>query len=187
MTTRRSAVALGCVIVLALVAIRAPLAQTLQRGIYTSVLDKDGNPVAGLTPADFVVREDNIAREVLRVEPATAPMQIALLVDNSQRSSSNIRDIREAASDFIKSVTGTPMKNEVAVIAVAERATILVDYTTDQAKLLKNATIFTQPGSGTYMLDGLLETSKGFKKREAARPVIVAIATNGPELSNRYR
>ena len=187
MTTRRSAVALGCVIVLALVAIRAPLAQTLQRGIYTSVLDKDGNPVAGLTPADFVVREDNIAREVLRVEPATAPMQIALLVDNSQRSSSNIRDIREAASDFIKSVTGTPMKNEVAVIAVAERATILVDYTIDQAKLLKNATIFTQPGSGTYMLDGLLETSKGFKKREAARPVIVAIATNGPELSNRYR
>jgi len=187
MTTRRSAVALGCVIVLALVAIRAPLAQTLQRGIYTSVLDKDGNPVAGLTPADFIVREDNIAREVLRVEPATAPMQIALLVDNSQRSNSNIRDIREAASDFIKSVTGTPMKNEVAVIAVAERATILVDYTTDQAKLLKNATIFTQPGSGTYMLDGLLETSKGFKKREAARPVIVAIATNGPELSNRYR
>ena len=186
MTTRRSAVAVGGAIVLALLAIRTPLAQTLQRGIYTSVLDKDGSPVAGLTPADFVVREDNIAREVLRVEPATAPMQIALLVDNSQRSSNNIRDIREAATEFIKSVSGTPMKNEVAVIAVAERPTILVDYTTDQAKLLKGA-IFTQPGSGTYMLDGLLETSKAFKKREAARPVIVAIATNGPELSNRYR
>jgi hypothetical protein len=79
------------------------------------------------------------------------------------------------------------MKNEVAVVTVAERATILADYTTDQAVLLKKATIFTQPSSGAYMLDAFLETSRGFKKREAARPVIVAIATNGPEFSNRYR
>jgi VWFA-related protein len=170
-----------------LVAMSALRAQTLQRGIYTSVLDKDGNPVAGLTAADFVVREDNLAREVLRVEPATAPMQMALLVDNSARSGNTLRDIREAAAEFIKGVTGTPMKNEVAVIAVAERATILVDYTTDQARLLKGAPIFTQPGSGAYMLDGILETARGFKKREAGRPVMVAIATNGPELSNRYR
>ncbi len=176
----------GVSLLLMLAAAVALRAQTLQRGIYTSVLDKDGKPVANLTAADFVVREDNIAREVLRVEPATAPMQIALLVDNSQRSNANIRDIREAASEFIKAATGTSMKNEVAVIAVAERPTILADYSTDQAKLLKSA-IFTQPGSGAYMLDGLYETSRAFKKREAARPVIVAIATNGPELSNRYR
>jgi len=184
--TRPRIVAVGVSLLLLLTAVAAPRAQALQRGIYTSVLDKDGHPVAGLTAADFIVREDNLAREVLRVEPATAPMQIALLVDNSQRSSANIRDIREAAADFIKAVTGTPTKNEAAVIAVAERATILADYTPDQAKLLK-AAIFTQAGSGAYMLDALFETSKGFKKREAARPVIVAIATNGPELSNRFR
>lgn len=184
--TRLRLVGVGVSLLLMLTAAVALRAQTLQRGIYTSVLDKDGNPVANLTVADFVVREDNIAREVLRVEPATAPMQIALLVDNSQRSNANLRDIREAAAEFIKAATGTSMKNEVAVIAVAERPTILADYTADQAKLLK-AAIFTQPGSGAYMLDGLFETSRAFKKREAARPVIVAIATNGPELSNRYR
>jgi VWFA-related protein len=186
MTTRpRAHVALGSLLLI-IAAVAAPSAQTQQRGIYTSVVDKDGNPVEGLTPADFVVREDNVAREVLRVEPATAPMQIALLVDNSQRSGANIRDIRDAAAEFIKAVTGTGMKNEVAVIAVAERPTLLVDYTTDQAKLLKGAALFTQPQSGAYMLDGIIETSQAMKKREAARPVIVAIATNGPELSNRY-
>ena len=177
----------GGAFLLILSAIAAPHAQTLQRGIYTSVLDKEGKPVAGLTAADFVVREDNVSREVLRVEPATAPMQIALLIDNSQRSTANIREIREAAQTFIKGVTGTGTKNEVAVIAVAERATIMTDYTTDQAKLAKAASVFTQPGSGAYMLDALWETARGFKKREAPRPVIVAIATNGPELSNRYR
>jgi hypothetical protein len=187
MTTRRAWLSAGGAFLLILAAIAAPRAQTLQRGIYTSVLDKDGKPVAGMTAADFVVREDNVAREVLRVEPATQPMQIALLVDNSQRSSPNIRDIREACDAFIKGVTGAGMKNEVAVIAVAERPTLHVDYTADQAKLLKGAALFPQPGSGAYMLDGFYETSRAFKKREAPRPVIVAIATNGPELSNRYR
>lgn len=187
MSNPRVTVAVGASVLLMLAGIAAPRAQTLQRGIYTSVLDKDGSPVPNLTAADFVVREDNLAREVLRVEPATAPMQVALLVDNSARSNNNIRDIREAASEFIKAMTGTAMKNEVALITVAERATILVDYTADQAKLLKGNVIFTQPNSGAYMLDGIIETGRGFKKREAARPVIVAIATNGPELSNRYR
>jgi VWFA-related protein len=183
MTSRLRGVVIISSFVLGIAALHA---QAQQRAIYTSVLDKEGNPVEGLTVADFVVREDNVAREVLRVEPATAPMQIALLVDNSQRSNSTIRDIRDAAAEFIKGVTGTGMKNEVAVIAVAERPTIHVDYTSDQAKLLKGAALFPQPNSGAYMLDGILETSQGLKKREATRPVLVAIATNGPELSNRY-
>jgi len=187
MTTRRSSIVVGVCVLLVLAAMATPRAQTLQRGIYTSVLDKEGKPVAGLTPADFVVREDNIAREVLRVEPATTPMQAALLVDNSARSSNTIRDIRDAATEFIKGLTGAGMKNEIAVITVAERPTVLVDYTSDQAKLLKGAVIFTQPNSGAYMLDGIFESARGLKKREAMRPVIVAIATNGPELSNRYR
>jgi len=143
-------------------------------------------PVASLTAADFVVREDNVRREVLRVEPATTPMLIALLVDNSSRSNNTIRDIRDAATQFIKGVTGNGMKNELALITIADRPTILVDYTPDQMKLLKGSAIFTQPMSGAYMLDGILESAQGMKKREAARPVIVAIATNGPELSNRY-
>jgi len=176
----------GASAVLVLAAVAAPRAQTEQRGIYTSVLDKSGNPVEGMTPADFVVREDKVAREVLRVEPATAPMQIALLVDNSQRSSNSIRDIRDAVVEFVKGVTGTGVRNEVAIITAAERPTLLVDYTSDPAKLYKGA-IFTWPGSGAYMLDAIFESSRAFKKREAIRPVIVGIATNGPELSNRFR
>ncbi|HVZ21653.1 MAG TPA: hypothetical protein VG871_11350 [Vicinamibacterales bacterium] len=184
MTDRRTVI--GACLLLLLSSGAGLRAQTEQRGVYTSVLDKGGQPVAGLTPADFTVREDNVRREVLRVEPATTPMLIALLVDNSSRSNNTIRDIRDAAAEFVKGVTGNGMKNELAVITVAERPTILVDYTSDQMKLLKGSAIFTQPMSGAYMLDGIVESAQGMKKREPARPVIVAIATNGPELSNRY-
>jgi VWFA-related protein len=164
-----------------------PSAQAPRRSIYASVLDKDGAVVPNLGPADFIVREDNRTREILSVEPATAPMQVALLVDNSARSSPSIRDIRDATNEFIKGMTSGVVRNEMVVVAVAERPTVLVDYTADQPKLLAGAgRIFTQSNSGAYLLDGLLEISQGFKKREASRPVIVAISTNGPELSNRY-
>ena len=187
MSARRLAVVAAVGFSIGLLWTAAPSAQANRRSIYASVLDKEGAPVLNLGPADFVVREDNRTREILSVEPATAPMQVALLVDNSARSGASIRDIREATNEFIKGMTSSPIRNEVAVVAVAERPTMMVDYTADQPKLLAGAgRLFTQSGSGAYLLDGLFETSQGFKKREASRPVIVAISTNGPELSNRY-
>ena len=62
----------------------ALVAQAIQRAMYVSVLNEAGAPVPDLGPTDFVVREDNIAREVLRVAPADEPMQIAVLVDTAR-------------------------------------------------------------------------------------------------------
>ena len=60
-------------------------AQADDRMIYASVVDKDGEPVLDLGAKDFVVREDGQPREILRVARDTDPLQIALLVDNSDR------------------------------------------------------------------------------------------------------
>ena len=58
-------------------------AQQEERAVYASVLDKSDVPVTSLDAKDFVVREDGVPREVLRVEPASKPMHIAVLVDTS--------------------------------------------------------------------------------------------------------
>ncbi len=79
------------------------------------------------------------------------------------------------------------MKNEVAIIAIGERPTVFTNYTYNQAELKKGVDrIWSTQGSGAYLLDGIIETCQGFKKREAQRPVIVAILSEGPELSNRH-
>ncbi len=153
--------------------------------MYVSILNDAGAPVADLGPSDFLVREDNAAREVLRVAPADEPMQIAVLVDNSQAARDYIRDMRAGLESFVTDVTnGT--RHEVSIVALAERPTILADVSSDRAKIMKGVNlIFEQRGSGNYLLDGIIEVSKGFKKREATRPVIVAITTEGPEFSSR--
>lgn len=166
-------------------------AQSPRRAAYVSVTDKSGNAVLDVGPSEFVVREDKVAREVLEVSLADEPLQIALLIDNSQAAESFIRDYREALSGFIAAVTAdnpSPAKgkHQIALITLASRPTVLHDYSSDEALLLKSArSVFAMPQTGTYLLDGIIETSQGIVKRSAARPVFVAVVTEGPELSDR--
>jgi VWFA-related protein len=178
--------------VLSLVAVgvapAAASAQTLRRSMYVSVLNQAGAPVPDLGPSDFIIREDNVAREILRVGPADQPMQIALLVDNTLAARDYVRDMREALRQFVGQLTrGTRAKNQVAIIGVADRPTILTEYTSDPDQLNKGIDrIFPMPGSGAYLLEAIVDAINGLKRREAARPVIIAISTEGPELSTRY-
>jgi hypothetical protein len=181
----------ACALGLALSAVIAPIAvraQAQQRSIYASALDQSGAPVSNLGTTDFVVREDKVAREILSVAPATDPMQVALLLDNSQAGEQYTRDYREALPAFIRGLAAdeTGTKHQIGIITVAERPTINTDYTFDMPLAIKGAErIFAVPGSGAYLLDGIIETSQGITKKNFMRPVIVAITTEGPELSDR--
>jgi VWFA-related protein len=181
---------LAAALLLAWVASATPallVAQAVQRSLYVSVVDQSGAPVADLGSSDFIVREDRVTREVLRVEHADEPMQIALLVDNSQAAEPYIRDYREALPAFIAALTDAQgPKNEIALVTLAERPTIITAYTSDPAQLQKGVQrIFSMSGSGTYLLDAIIEVSQGIIKRHSPRPVMIAIATEGPELSDR--
>lgn len=153
------------------------------RNVVVSVVDAKGAPVSGLAAADFVVREDGVAREVLEAGPATAPMQIALVVDDSQAATQAVQQLREGLTAFIDTLQG---KAEIALITIGERPTSLVQYTTDAAALKKAVgRMFSRPGSGAYLTEGLLDVTKGLQKRNATRPVIVAITFDGVEYSNQ--
>lgn len=160
-------------------------AQAIQRAMYVSVVNDAGEPVPDLGPTDFVIREDNASREVLRVAPAIEPMQIAVLVDTSQAARDDIAHIRTALPPFVATLTGGDGKSQVAIIAIGERPTVFTDYTTSATALKKGIDrIWSMPDSGAYLLDAIVEVCQGLKKREASRPVIVSITTEGPELSN---
>jgi VWFA-related protein len=153
------------------------LAQTDELTIYAGVVDKNGAPVPDLTEKDFIVREDGMAREILRVVSDHDPLQIALLIDNSRIMRSQITELRRAVVAF---VDGTREGVSVALIGTGERPTIIVPYTTDHAALKKGAnSLFATPDSGNYVLDAIAEASDGLRKRSNARSVIAVITGVG--------
>lgn len=156
-----------------------------QKALYVSVVDRDGAPVADIAPDDLIVREDGVAREVLRVEPATDPMQVALLVDNSQAATRAVQYLRDAIGPFVDTLTAKG--HAVSFVTLGDRPTLVVNATTDAATLKKKGAdrLFAQPGAGMYLLEALIETTRGFEKNEAPRPVIVSVTTEGTEFSNQ--
>ena len=71
------------------------------QSIYVGVVDGKGNAVtAGLSAKDFAVKEDGVAREVVRAEPATEQLDIILLIDDSQASTGAIPHIRDGPRPF---------------------------------------------------------------------------------------
>jgi VWFA-related protein len=157
-------------------------AQATERDLFVSVLDQAGAPVTGLEPDAFVVREDGRAVEVLRVSRATEPIDLALLVDNSQAAEPYIRDLRSALQSFVDRMTKGG--HHVAIVGLGDRPTILVDYTSSASQAAQGiGRIFSQPGSGTTLLDAINDTSRGLQKRDSERRAILVITTEGTDFS----
>lgn len=158
-------------------------AQSAERLLLVSVLDGDGAPVTDLAAADFRVREDDAAREVLRVEPAGAGRQIALLVDTSEAAVRAASDFRRGLSAF---VDGMQEDNRIAIVTFGGPPRILVETTGDPERLRSGIDrVFPQSGQAAYMLDAMYEVSEGFVRRSAERPVLVAVTAGGLDYSNR--
>jgi VWFA-related protein len=155
-----------------------------ERTLFVSAVDGRGEPVDGLGPTDFVVTEDGRRREVLRVSRAVEPIDIAVLVDNSAAAERAVPSLRDGLKAFVAALAGD---NQIAIIGLADRPTILVDYTSSRERLEQAAgRIFSMSSSGMTLLDAVTETTAGLRRREATRAVIVPVITNGTEFTNRY-
>jgi hypothetical protein len=160
-------------------------AQANERVLYVSAWDqKTRAPITGLGVDAFSVREDGTRREVLRVTPASSPMPIAILVDNSQAARNHITEIRRALTSFVRAVDNL---GPISIIGIADRPTILAEYSTDLKQIDAGiGKVFAMPGSGATLLDAIVEVSKGLARREEDRVAIVMLTTENVEFSTRH-
>jgi VWFA-related protein len=176
---KAAALALAALILLPL-AVRA---QVDERVMYASVVDGKGAPITNVTAKDLIVREDGQAREILNIAKDDDPLQIALLVDNSVSMRENLSELRRSVSSF---VTSLRPGIQVALLTLAERPTIVLNYTADHAALVKATDRIVTYEAGNYLLDGIAEAAEGLKKRSEARSIMVVVTGDGPELSYRH-
>jgi hypothetical protein len=167
-------------------ALSADQRATHEREILVGATAGNGSPVTDLALTDFVVREDRLAREVVRATPAPPPSHVMLLVDDSQEAQAAIPFLRSGLSTFIKKIGTTTPTPQFALWTFGERPTKRADFSpTPGAALDAVSKIFAVAGSGAYFLEAVSDACKDLKKRGATSPIIVAfVAEGGPEFSN---
>ena len=156
-------------------------AQADEWTVYAGVVDRSGAPIKGLSNPDFVVRENGAAREILRVSPATDSLRIAVLIDNSQEIRNDLIDLRQSLRGFVNELD---RRHEVSLIGFGGPPIVLVDYTKDLSRLETGITrLLSRPGTGSYLLTAIIDTSRVLRKRRELRRAMVIVTTQGPEFS----
>ncbi len=146
--------------------------------VFVTAIEDSGAPVMDLAADDLTIKEDGKARDVLRVEVANVPMQVMILVDDN---GSGI--FRSGVAQFVQQLQG---RAEIAINSVVGQTQKLVDYTTNMDALQTAiSTLAVRPGTpdGGQLLEGIFQAAKDQERREAARPVIVALTVGGEEHS----
>ena len=133
------------------------------------VTDKSGKPVLNLKQSNFVVYEDGKRQELADFSATSAPFEVALLLDTSGSTRSDLPLIQRAAENFINSlrvgdrVSIISFKSDRAggkATAVSEVLTTL----TDDRNKLKNVLTQVKVSNGTPYYDGLAQVvEKVFK------------------------
>ena len=166
------------VLVLLLAAGTIASGQGQMRRFYVTAIDDNGATVEGLTASDFTVKEGGRTRTLARVDPASAKMQIAIIVDDNGTGL-----FRVGVARFIESLLG---RAEFSISTVAGQTMRLVDYTTDTHELSAAvARLGARPGTndGNQLLDGITGTAHEMAKRKAPRPNIVALTVGGQDVT----
>ena len=189
-STRRRPVA-GAVLALALIAFAAPstvqIASAQTQSFFVSFTDAEGNPVTDVTRAEVFVETDGERSEALSLEPIDWPLRVTVFVDNGLASPPVLDHMREGLRRFVGAL---PADIEVAIATIGGRPQFWARHTTDRRELEDAVGVIAPEMDGAAsFLDALYEEAERLHEDEAGEyfPVIVMVATNGPEGSTRVR
>jgi hypothetical protein len=146
--------------------------------VYATVIDNQKKHVTDLGIADLFVKEDGVERPVVSVEPATAEMEIAILVDDNGTGI-----FRFGLNGLGELLQG---RARIALSVITNQVQRVFDYTTDSKIWFAG---FGRTGlrpatpEGGQLLEGIYSAIKEMTGREVRRPVIIALTVGGEEQS----
>ena len=151
-----------------------PGAETTRK-VYISAVDSSRTPVTDLKASDIIVKENGKERPVASLEPASAPMHVAILVDDAGTGA-----FQSGVAQFLQKTLG---RGRFSITLLNPQATTIVDFTDDVAALKTALGRLGQRGrlqpDGDQMLDAIVQASKALQQQKAERPVILSLTLTG--------
>ncbi len=119
--------------------------------VIARVTDINNRAIGDLKKEDFEITEGGEPREILAVEPTTAPFNLVLLLDVSGSVDNYVDFIRKTARNFVNTVSS---QDRIAIVIFNEDVKIVSTFTTDKGKLSESLDTFDAVG-GTAFYDAL--------------------------------
>ncbi len=148
--------------------------------IPVAVTDPLNRFVLGLQKADFHLLEDGVEQNVAHFSGEDAPLSVGLVFDESGSMDYKLRNSRDAAGHFLKTLNGA---DEAFLVEFGDNARLSVGLTTHIEEIqtaLKNV----QPGGLTAMLDAINTSLHEMKKAKNPRKAIVIVSDGGDNHSH---
>jgi hypothetical protein len=148
--------------------------------VFANVSDRNHLPIENLEPADFLVREDGKDRTVLSAIPAAGPLQVIVLVDDNGTGI-----FRYGLARFAESLQE---RAEMAIRVVTNQVQTIVNFTPDvKAWMAGISRLTVRPATpeGGQLIEGIVTAAADLRKREARRPIMLALTVGGNEQSPR--
>lgn len=150
-----------------------------------TVTEKKKNLISGLTRGDFAVFEDGVPQEVtfFSDEKTNPPVFVGVLMDTSPSAAGKIEFSKEAARNFIYTVTR--LRKDKAAFMTFDHDVVLRQDFTDKLDLLDKAVDkVKKPGTQTAMYDAVWQFADEKLRNVPGRRVIVII-TDGDDTFSR--
>jgi hypothetical protein len=147
---------------------RLSQAVPLVRTVHVSAVDRKNVPVTDLAATDFVLKEGGDVREILKVQTATSPMRVAIIVDDSGTGI-----FRVPVANFVNQLLG---RGEFSIKHVIAQAVRLVDYTSDVERLreaIMQLGVRAETPEGGRVVEAVFDSAK--ELRDVERPVIIVL------------
>src|ERR1043166_101708 len=147
-------------------------------GLNVSVVDRGTNRgVNGLTKDDFQLFENNAPQQIAHFDSASAPFNLALLIDLSGSTSSVVELIKSAALHFVDAAR--PF-DRIGVITFAGGQVVVSPLTSDHEALHQRIRAIQKPEGSTKLYDSVaFSLDEVFREAKDSRRNAVVVISDG--------
>jgi von Willebrand factor type A domain len=149
--------------------------------IPVTTIDEDGHPVSRLARRDFHLYENGVEQEIVRFVSTEEPFQIALLIDTSRSTLTKLKDMQEAAIEFVEQLRP---QDRVMIVSFDDEVYVDTEMT-DNRDEWRRAIRGTRVGRGARLFDAIDLTITERLSRLEGRKAIVLL-TDGVDSASHH-